>query len=635
MKSPFFLACLLLLLWFAGVGPQLAAQTKLDSLERAFDAATNDEQRLTLLDQLSDAAYAENFQLALDYARRGATLAKQVGSDTWRPTFTELTGQMHANLGHLDSAEQFFEQALAGYTAIEDERGQASAYFKFAWLHHARGEYEQGLAVSLKGLRLMEALEDPLGIAGALSRVSTALYAQGEYAESLEYAQRAIAIWRENEVDTELAYALFDAGYAYIGLEEYEKALAAFDEALRLARAQDMGYPIFADLSNARGNAYKKLGRFEEAIADYEACLGYAKLTDYTGALMAATANLGEVNFLLEDYEAALAYQLQTIELEEEMGSRANLTENYGHLSRTYERLGDHQSALRYERKARAMQDSTRSAESDAAMLELRTEYETEKKEALIALQAKQIEQQRLLQGLSIGVAALLALLAFSLYRNARARKQANALLSAQKAEIEVKSQQNELLLKEIHHRVKNNLQSISSLLYLQSAHLQDAEMRQAVAAGQHRVEAMALIHQKLYQRDNLATVEMKGYLADLGQSLIHTFDAAPERLRFTLDMPQLELDVDTAVPLGLIVNELITNALKYAFPDGRSGEITVSLQQTDQQLALVVRDNGVGAANLKTGTSFGSKLIQLLTTQLGGQLQQGAEQGYWTRVVV
>ncbi len=140
-----------------------------------------------------------------------------------------------------------------------------------------------------------------------------------------------------------------------------------------------------------------------------------------------------------------------------------------------------------------------------------------------------------------MGLALLLALIAFSFYRNARTRKQAHALLSAPKAEIEAKSRQNELLLKEIHHRVKNNLQTISSLLYLQSA----------------------LIHQKLYQRDNLTTIEMKGYLADLGQSLIQTFDADPERLRFTLDMPELELDVDTAVTLGLITNELITNSLK------------------------------------------------------------------------
>ncbi|MEM6264112.1 MAG: sensor histidine kinase, partial [Bacteroidota bacterium] len=193
-----------------------------------------------------------------------------------------------------------------------------------------------------------------------------------------------------------------------------------------------------------------------------------------------------------------------------------------------------------------------------------------------------------------------------------------------------------ELLLKEIHHRVKNNLQTISSLLFLQSAHIQDEDVKQAVAAGQHRVESMALIHQKLYQKENLAAVEMKDYLHNLTNSLVDTFGYQPERIQVHIDMEELELDVDTAVPLGLIVNELITNSLKYAFPDGRKGKITVNLaQQADGKLELQVADDGIGAANTERGTSFGSQLIQLLTQQLGGTIEQSAEDGYCTKIVV
>jgi two-component sensor histidine kinase len=99
--------------------------------------------------------------------------------------------------------------------------------------------------------------------------------------------------------------------------------------------------------------------------------------------------------------------------------------------------------------------------------------------------------------------------------------------------------------------------------------------------------------------------------------------------------MPELELDVDTAVPLGLIVNELITNSLKYAFPDGREGAITVSLQKTDSGFELFVGDDGVGKGNTATGTSFGSQLVKLLTAQLGGKLETGSEPGFWTRMRV
>ncbi|TAE52333.1 MAG: sensor histidine kinase, partial [Bacteroidetes bacterium] len=253
-------------------------------------------------------------------------------------------------------------------------------------------------------------------------------------------------------------------------------------------------------------------------------------------------------------------------------------------------------------------------------------------KQAATELGAVQKENQR--NASLIGL-TLVALLAGLLFVQGHRRRKTNELLSAQKSEIELKSKQNELLLKEIHHRVKNNLQTISSLLHLQSAHIKDADVKQAVAAGQHRVESMALIHQKLYQRENLAAIEMKDYLSNLVQSLIDTFDADPERIRFDLNMPELELDVDTAVPLGLIVNELITNSLKYAFPDGREGTITVSLQKNDDRLELLVADNGVGTANVKTGTAFGSQLVGLLSAQLGGTLEQGTEKGYWTRLTL
>jgi two-component system, sensor histidine kinase PdtaS len=135
-----------------------------------------------------------------------------------------------------------------------------------------------------------------------------------------------------------------------------------------------------------RGSAYKKLGQYEEAIADYWMSLQHAQQVKYPDAVAAATANLGEVHLPVEDYKTALAYQLQTVAVQKELGNRLNLTENYGHISRTYKRLGDYPAALRYERQARATRDSIASVESDAAMLELRTKYETEKKETLIAL---------------------------------------------------------------------------------------------------------------------------------------------------------------------------------------------------------------------------------------------------------
>ena len=141
----------------------------------------------------------------------------------------------------------------------------------------------------------------------------------------------------------------------------------------------------------------------------------------------------------------------------------------------------------------------------------------------------------------------------------------------------------------------------------------------------------MGILHQKLYQRDNLAAIEMKDYLSNLGQSLISTFAAAPDKIDLRVDMQELELDVDSAVPIGLIVNELLTNSLKYAFAEGEKGTIGISLQKTGPQLKLSVWDNGQGvkAEQKAQGTAFGSQLVQMLCTQLNGSMETTTDHGY------
>lgn len=192
-------------------------------------------------------------------------------------------------------------------------------------------------------------------------------------------------------------------------------------------------------------------------------------------------------------------------------------------------------------------------------------------------------------------------------------------------AQLEIKMLESQLLLKEMHHRVKNNLQVISSILNLELAQIENPSVREAVQISQDRVKSMALIHQKLYQHNNQEAINAEDYLGTLAGNLVKSYGARPEHIRLDLELSPLLLDVDTAVPLGLIANELITNALKYAFPDpqSRGGCIKVTLfLDEEQQLVLQVIDNGVGMdAPHPTGmgTSFGGKLVNLLRLQLNG----------------
>lgn len=191
------------------------------------------------------------------------------------------------------------------------------------------------------------------------------------------------------------------------------------------------------------------------------------------------------------------------------------------------------------------------------------------------------------------------------------------------KAEQQIRDslEEKEVLLKEIHHRVKNNLQIISSLLHLQAARLDDETLLNAFEDSQHRIRSMALIHEELYKSADLARIDFRGYVERLVDNLVDAFGVGG-RISVTLDMDTSLLTIDRAIPMGLIVNELVSNALKYAFPDGRRGEVRIELRigPNSDAFSLSVIDDGVGTPadiSLDTPDSLGLRLVSSLVGQL------------------
>lgn len=208
--------------------------------------------------------------------------------------------------------------------------------------------------------------------------------------------------------------------------------------------------------------------------------------------------------------------------------------------------------------------------------------------------------------------------------------KQSLNELTASQASLATKNAENELLLKEIHHRVKNNLEVVSSLLALQSAQIDDPSVQDAMQASQNRVQSMGILHQKLYQSEHLAFIEMKNYFMNLSENILDSYNAS-DRVTIDCTMNEIDLDVDTAVPIGLIVNELLTNSLKYAFTKGQKGIVKLSLVDMGQDiLQLKIADNGIGKSliNKPQGTGFGTQLVDLLTKQLDGTIHQEINNG-------
>jgi len=185
--------------------------------------------------------------------------------------------------------------------------------------------------------------------------------------------------------------------------------------------------------------------------------------------------------------------------------------------------------------------------------------------------------------------------------------------------------QEKEALLREIHHRVKNNLQVISSLLALQARAMTDDATKKMFHESRDRIHSMALLHESLYKSDNLARIDFSEYVAQLADHLFRSYGVAAERIRFRTELDALQLNMDSAVPCGLLINELISNSLKYAFPDGRRGEIYVGLRGQGTQATLTVADDGVGLApgfDWASARSLGLRLVRSLAQQLEATLE-------------
>jgi two-component sensor histidine kinase len=196
-----------------------------------------------------------------------------------------------------------------------------------------------------------------------------------------------------------------------------------------------------------------------------------------------------------------------------------------------------------------------------------------------------------------------------------------------------IKAQQDtqKMLLKEIHHRVKNNMTMAISFIQLQMGQLYDQRDLALFQELEHRIYTMALLHEKLYTSQDASSVNLRIFLTDLSQSLLSSYALHPGQISLRIDVEEVSLTLDKAIPCGLICNEILTNALKYAFPDGRQGTILVKGQKRHDTYVLIIQDDGVGlpeGVDIKTITSLGMRLVSMLAQNMGnmriGERTQG-----------
>ncbi len=482
-----------------------------------------------------------------------------------------------------------------------------------------------------KALKIYQSINDEFGIAEVNSQIAILYIEMSDYENAVAYADISMPIFEREKDYFSIANMYLSVYYeAYFALGDMDAAQNYLDQCIELVIDEEIDQKVLfltaAYESKANIHTQKQEYRSAETYLFKVWQLNIEESSKEQAEL--SRFSIGDVLFRQEKYNEALPHLLAG-------AKAAKVLPDYNsdydrRISECYEKLEQYGEALVYRKQAAELQEELTQDEIASLKSETLIKYDSGRKDQQLREQNKIIEQKNLLQWMSIGIAVLLTVLLSTLLYFFAKNKKINTILQSKNALIEERNQQNELLLKEIHHRVKNNLETVSALLTLHGAGIEDPQAKTAMLSSQNRVEAMGLLHQKLYQGKNLGSIEMKEYFVNLSEGILEAYQKE-DQVRIELAMDQLELDIDTAVPIGLIVNELLTNALKYAFTDDHQANIKISLVELDQdQLRLEVADNGVGYDEGATpsGTGFGTQLVNLLTKQLRGKIDKRVDHG-------
>jgi two-component sensor histidine kinase len=442
--------------------------------------------------------------------------------------------------------------------------------------------------------------------------------------EALDYHKKAVALGRAMGQTPNLNYL----GNAYRAVGEIDTAIMVHEEFLTKA----VGKRNKLDLMWTRfllGQDYFQAGKMDESLKYYYSGLQITRAMDNKLDVVINLLRIADVHLAkLELIEAKQRCE-ESIAIAKKIKVRPRLKDGYAKLAKIEALLNNHSRAYYYMEKCKMLSDSLTAGEADLQFAKMQAQFDLDKKILDIERLRKEKElngatiknRDQLIVGFVIGM-ILLMLLALSAYLRYRQKNKANKILQEQKQQIET-------LLSEIHHRVKNNLQVISSLLSIQSDQLKNKNAKMAVLEGQSRVQAMGLIHENIYQTENFAFIDMKEYVTKLTTNLLQSFGFSRETVTVEIKSENISVDVDTAIPLGLIINELFTNSLKHAFKGTDTPYILISMVVSNNHLLLELKDNGVGYLISSEQNSFGLKLVKELTHQLGGTIDFESQGGF------
>jgi two-component sensor histidine kinase len=581
---------------------------------------------------------AANTNERIDILQRAREIYRETANPQGEANTLTNIGYLLVSALQLPKAREVFLQALQ----LEDTAGFAYTHYTtddIAMVGTFEGRYGEPLGNCLLSVKTAEALKDSLPLASIYSRMSD-MYGllDDKFADSRKWAWKSVD---RQIIDKDEAYLYTELAKAFDWPGDRGEVAAGLARIRKVTRL----YPPFS--ATGLLHFHYALAKCFEALQQYDSAEKHA--WESARLEKQIVRQRGTINTNLSGYLLANSYLREKEYAKAKRYFRHFVTAGNTTSSLNLERkaelslagidsaAGDYRSGMRHLQSYIQLQDSNLTIQGQRLAEDIAVKYETEKKENEIQIrgqhisllqQADELRQTRLRQAeltrnMTIAGIVLLSVILILLYGRYRIKNRANKKINEQNVSLQGLLNEKDWLVREIHHRVKNNLQIVMSLLNSQSAYLTDEGALSAIRESQNRVQAIALLHQKLYQSENLAVIDMPSYVKEVTENLAENLDAR-QRIDFEVVVAPHALDVSQAVPLGLIINEAITNAIKYAFPKGNKGYIRVSMETTgDGSMLVSIYDNGIGLPDgydTLHSPSLGMSLMKGLSKQLDGE---------------
>lgn len=512
----------------------------------------------------------------------------------------------------LDKAMECFENSRVTAEKVGDSATMASSYLSSGMVYERKASYLLAKQMYLWAAGMFKGIEDWDGLSSTYNSVGNIHNKLGEFNSALFYYQKSLDIWTglKDSLDhkTDIAVALNNIGDLYKENKQYDKALAYLTKALFYKR--EIGNELStAHTMTTLGQVYQFKGNHILAMRYYkEAYKIREKAADRNG--IANVSNLlASVYLTTKEYREAEHYLRKSRTIAEEDSIRAELLKNYDLSRMLYRYTNQFQLALQYDELYIKLNELILDEATIRALKEMEVKYEAAENVEKNKRLAEELEKEEVISYFK--TAGIISLLAFLLLLSV-------AYYQKRKGKRRVES-----LMRELNHRVKNNMQVLSGLLALQYEQLEDKPARAAIKETSNRVKAMGVVHRKLYMGKQLSLVSVHQFIRELTEELRMSYGFDKESVNITFELDELEMLADKAIPLGLIINELVSNAFKYAYDEVPHPQLVLTLKKLHRGIIIKIKDNGKGISDAdRNKKSFGYQLIRMLCKQLQAKLE-------------